>query len=84
MLTFEEARKIAVEHYGEPFARKGWQDEGFCLVTPQSVFDNERRGLVLIGGAWIVVDRTTGKIDEWPYIDNLDRVRRMAQVTNSR
>ncbi len=44
MLTFDEAREIAAAHYGEPFARDGVLDDGVCLVTPQSVIDDERRG----------------------------------------
>ncbi|WP_029144199.1 hypothetical protein [Microbacterium luticocti] len=77
MLTFDEARQIAAEHYGEPFARTGREDDGFCLVTPQRVVDHERMGLVEIGGAWIVVDRATGALDEWSHLAHLDRVQRM-------
>lgn len=86
MLSFDEAREIAAAHYGEPFAREGVQDDGVCLVTPQRVVDDERRGLVIVGGCWIVVDRVTGEIDEWPHLDHLDRVQQMrttsaAQIT---
>lgn len=78
MLTFAEACKIAAVHYGEPFAVDGVEDDGFCLVTPQRVRDDEARGLITVGGCWIVVDRETGEIDEWPHLDHLDRVQRMS------
>jgi len=84
MLTFDEACEIAAQHYGEPFAVDGVQDDGVCLVTPQRVRDDERRGLVMVGGCWIVVDRETGEIDEWPHLDYLDRVRRMRRATAAR
>ena len=77
MLTFDEARQIAAEHYGEPFARTGLEDDGFCLVTPQQVADDEEMGAVVMGGVWIVVDRATGALDEWPHLAHLDRVQRM-------
>lgn len=77
MLTFDEARAIAAARYGEPFARVGVEDDGVCLVTPQRIVDDERNGLVVVGGCWIVVDRETGDIDEWPHLDYLDRVQRM-------
>ncbi|MGY1551595.1 hypothetical protein ACW5CM_07385 [Microbacterium sp. A588] len=80
MLTFDEARQIAAEHYGESFARDGWQDDRACLVTPQRVADDEARGLVIIGGCWIVVDRETGTVDEWPHLYYLDRVGEMCAV----
>ena len=81
MLTFDEAREIAAQHYGEPFAREGVQDDGAYLVTPQRVRDEEARGLITVGGAWIVVDRVTGEIDEWPHLDHLDRVMQMRPST---
>jgi hypothetical protein len=84
MLTFDEARAIAAAHYGEPFAREGVQDDGFCLVTPQRVRDEEARGLITVGGAWIVVDRDTGRIDEWPHLDHLGRVMRMQPASAAR
>jgi hypothetical protein len=84
MLTFDEARQIAAEHYGEPFARTGWEDDGFCLVTPQRVVDAERTGLVEMGGVWIVVDRATGALDEWPHLAHLDRVGEMRPVSRAR
>lgn len=77
MLTFDEARDIATAHYGEPFAVDGVEDDGFCLVTPQRVRDDETRGLITVGGAWIVVDRATGEIELWPHLDHLYRVQRM-------
>lgn len=77
MLTFAEAREIVAQHYGEPFARDGWEDDGFCLLTPQRERDDEARGLITVGGAWIVVDRATGEIELWPHLDYLDRVQRM-------
>ena len=80
MLTFNEARKIAAAHYGEPFAGEGVQDDGVCLVTPQRVVDDECRGLIMVGGVWIVVDRMTGEIDEWPHLDHLERVQRMRRM----
>ncbi|GAB2837491.1 hypothetical protein ACFQ0P_13890 [Microbacterium insulae] len=80
MLSFDEAREIAADHYGEPFAVNGAEDDGFCLVTPQRVRDDEARGLIVVGGAWIVVDREKGEIDLWPHLDYLDRVRRMRPV----
>lgn len=80
MLTFDVARRIAAEHYDEPFARDGWEDDGICLVTPQRVVDEEARGLVVIGGYWIVVDRGTGAVDEWPHLDHLNRVSAMRAV----
>lgn len=81
MLTFDEAREIGAAHYGEPFAREGAQDDGVCLVTPQRVRDDESRGLITVGGCWIVVDRTTGAVDEWPHLDYIDRVQQMHTVT---
>ncbi|MCA1306364.1 hypothetical protein LC082_05565 [Microbacterium esteraromaticum] len=84
MLTFDEAREIAAAHYGVPFAREGVQDDGACLVTPQHVVDDERRGLVTVGGCWIVVDRETGEIDEWPHLDHLHRVQRMRPASAAR
>lgn len=81
MLTFDAALRIAAERFGEPFARDGWEDDDACLVTPQRVVDDERRGLVMAGGAWIAVDRATGEIASWPYLDYLDRVQRMRAVT---
>jgi len=83
MITFEQARQIAAEHYGEPFARKGLQDQTACLVTPQRIVDDEARGLVLVGGSWIVVDRETREIQEWPHLENLDRVGQMRSVRGS-
>ncbi|MGX1703319.1 hypothetical protein [Microbacterium sp. NPDC055357] len=80
MLSLDDARAIAAQHYGEPFARDGVEDDGFCLVTPQRVRDDEARGLIVLGGAWIVVDRVTGEIDEWPHLDHLDRVQQMRPV----
>lgn len=77
MLSFAEAREIAAQHFGEPFAFDGVEDDGFCLVTPQRVRNDESRGLITVGGAWIVVDRTTGEVGEWPHLDHLDRVMRM-------
>jgi len=50
MLTFRDALRIAVEHFGEPFAREGWEDDGVFLVTPQRVVDDQSRGLVMAGG----------------------------------
>ena len=84
MLSFDEAREIAAERYGEPFARDGIEDDGFCLVTPQRVVDDEARGLVVVGGAWIVVDLQTGEIREWPHLDHLDRVQRMRRASGRR
>lgn len=80
MLSFNEAREIAAARFGEPFARDGWEDDGVCLVTPQRVRDDEARGLVALGSAWIVVDRATSVIDEWAHLDHLDRVQRMRPV----
>jgi hypothetical protein len=80
VLKFDEARAIAAERYGEPFALDGVHDDGVCLVTPQRVRDDEARGLIAVGGAWIVVDRQTGEIDEWPHLLHLDRVHRMRRV----
>jgi hypothetical protein len=80
MLTFDEAREIVAAHFGEPFARDGWEDDGAFLVTPQRVVDDERRGLVMAGGAWITVDRATGEIETWPHLDYLHRVQRMRRV----
>lgn len=77
MLSFDEARAIAAQHYGEPFAVDGVEDDGFCLVTPQRARDDEARGLIVVGGCWIVVDRETGEIDLWSHLDHIDRVRRM-------
>lgn len=77
MLSFDDALRSAEARYDEPFAADGWEDDGAFLVTPQRVADDERRGLVVAGGAWIVVDRATGEIDEWTHLDNLDRVQRM-------
>ncbi|WP_431798359.1 hypothetical protein [Microbacterium kunmingense] len=77
MLTFAEACEIAAKHYGEPFAVDGVQDDGVCLVTPQRVRDDEARGLITVGGAWIVVDRETGAVDEWAHLDHIERVTRM-------
>ena len=58
------------------------QDNGVYLVTPQRVRDEEDRGLITVGGAWIVVDRETGEIDEWPHLDHLDRVSEMRRITS--
>jgi len=80
MLTFRDALRIAVEHFGEPFAREGWEDDGVFLVTPQRVFDDESRGLVMAGGPWITVNRATGKIETWPHLDYLDRVHGMRRI----
>lgn len=77
MLSFEQALRVAEARYDEPFAADGWRDDGAFLVTPQRVADDESRGLVMAGGAWIVVDRETGAIVEWSHLDNLDRVQRM-------
>ncbi len=77
MLTVDAALHIAAEHFGEPFAPDGREDDGAFLVTPQRVVDDERRGLVMAGGAWITVDRTSGEIELWPHLDYLDRVQRM-------
>lgn len=77
MLSFDEACEIAAARFGEPFARDGWEDDGVCLVTPQRVRDDEARGLVMLGGVWIVVDRATGVIGEWPHAEHLDRVQSM-------
>lgn len=82
MLSFDEARAIAAANFGESFALDGVEDDGFCLVTPQRVRDDEARGLITLGGCWIVVDRETGEIDEWPHLDHLDRVRRMRPVAS--
>ncbi|MGA7147945.1 MAG: hypothetical protein WBX17_05595 [Microbacterium sp.] len=76
MLSFDEAREVAAAHYGEPFARDGVQDDGVRLVTPQRVRDDEARGLIAVGGAWIAVDRATGDIDEWPHLDRVGRMTR--------
>jgi hypothetical protein len=77
MLTFAEAREIAASHYGEPVAVDGLEDDDFCLVTLQRVRDDEARGLITVGGCWIVVNRETGTVSEWPQLDYLDRVGRM-------
>ncbi|UWF76819.1 MULTISPECIES: hypothetical protein [Microbacterium] len=82
MLTFEQALRVAAEHFGEPFARDGWEDDGALLVTPQRVVDDERRGLVEIGAPWIVVDRASGEIETWPTLPHLDRVRAMRRVVS--
>ncbi len=79
MLTFDEAREIAAQHYGEPFAHDGLEDDESCLLTPQRVVDDEARGLVMVGGAWIVVGRATGEIDQCPHLDHLERVQRVQQ-----
>jgi hypothetical protein len=84
MITFDEAREIAARHNGEPFAREGVQDDEFCLVTPQRVLDDEARGLITVGGCWIVVDQATGAVDEWPHLDHLDRVQQMVPAGDSR
>lgn len=55
-----------------------------CLVTPQRVRDDEARGLISVGGVWIVVDRATGAVDEWPRLDHLDHVQRMRRVRGTR
>lgn len=81
MLTFDEAREIAAQHFGEPFAVDGVEDDEFCLVTPRRVLDDEARGLIVVGGVWIVVDRETGDVDLWPHLDHLDRVQQMRTVT---
>lgn len=81
MLTFEQALRIAEAHFGEPFTRDGWEDDGSFLVTPQRVVDDESRGLVMAGGAWITVDRATCAIESWTHLDYLDRVRRMRAVS---
>lgn len=85
MLTFDDALRVAEAHYGEPFALDGWEDDRAFLVTPQRVVDDESRGLVLAGGAWITVDRTTGAIETWPHLVYVDRVQRMsaAHTTSS-
>lgn len=80
MLTFDEAREIAAAHYREAFALDGWQDDDACLVTPQRVRDDEARGLVEIGTAWIAVDRATGEIETWPTLLYLDRARAMRRA----
>lgn len=77
MLTFDEAREIAAALYGEPFARDGWEDDGAFVVTPQRVADDERRGLVEIGAAWIAIERATGEVVTWSHLEHLDRVQRM-------
>jgi len=41
-------------------------------MTPQRVADDERRGLVMAGGAWIAVDRSTGEIKSWLHLDSTD------------
>lgn len=84
MLTFDDALRIAAEHFGEPFAPDGWEDGGAFLVTPQRVVDDESRGLVMAGGAWITVDRATGAIESWPHLDYLDRVNGMRRVRSAR
>lgn len=84
MLTFDDALRIAAEHFGEPFARDGWEDNAAFLVTPQRVTDDESRGLVMAGGAWITVDRATGAIESWPHLDYLDRVNGMRRVRSAR
>ncbi len=77
MLTFDDALRIDEAHFGEPFTRDGLEDEGPFLVTPQRIVDDERRGLFLIGGGWIAVDRASGEIQSWPHLPHLDRVRGM-------
>ena len=84
MLTFDDALRIAAELFGEPFAPDGWEDGGAFLVTPQRVVDDESRGLVMAGGAWITVDRATGAIESWPHLDYLDRVNGMRHVRSAR
>ncbi len=84
MLTFNEAREIAAAHYCVPFARAGFEDDGACLVTPQRIVDDAGRGIVIKGGYWIIVDRETGEIDEWPHLDHLDRVERMRPASATR
>ncbi|MEU2205630.1 hypothetical protein AB0P19_14925 [Microbacterium oleivorans] len=84
MLTFDDALRIAAEHFGEPSAPDGWEDGGAFLVTPQRVVDDESRGLVMAGGAWITVDRATGAIESWPHLDYLDRVNGMRRVRSAR
>lgn len=84
MLTFDEAREIAAAHYGEPFAVDGLEDDGVCLVTPQRVRDEAARGLIAVGGAWIVVDRETGAVDEWPHLAFIERVHLMRSAGRRR
>lgn len=84
MLTIEAALRIAAEHFGEPFARDGWEDDGAFLVTTQRVADDENRGPAVAGGAWITVDRATGDIETWPHLDYLDRVSGMRHVRSAR
>ena len=80
MLTFDECREIVAREYGEPVAVDGWADDDACLVTLQRVADLASQGVVERGGAWIVVQRATGVIEQWPHLDHLDRVRRMRRV----
>lgn len=80
MLRFNDALRIATEHFGEPFAPHGWEDDGAFLVTPQRVVEDEQRGLVEIGAPWIAVDRSTGEIETWPTVLLLDRVRTMRRT----
>ncbi len=68
---------MATEHFGEPFARDGWEDDGAFLVTPQRVVDDERRGLIDIGAPWIAVDRATGEMESWPTLLHFDRAQQM-------
>lgn len=84
MLTFEQALLIAEEGFDEPFAADGWEDDRAFLVTPQRVADDERRGLVMAGGAWVTVDRATGEMETWPHLDYLDRVNGMRRVRSAR
>jgi len=83
MLTFDDALRIADAHFGEPFARDGWEDDGAFLVTPQRIIDDERRGLVEIGAPWIAVDRSTGEVETWPHLDYLAQVQRMRRAQSS-
>lgn len=80
MLTFDECRDIVAREYDEPVAVDGWADDGACLVTLQRVADLASQGIVERGGAWIVVQRATGEIEQWPHLDHLDRVSRMRRA----
>ena len=59
MLTFDDALRIAAEHFGEPFAPDGWEDGGAFLVTPQRVVDERRRA-----GRLLEEHDGVGRVDE--------------------
>ena len=80
MLTFDECRTIVDHEFGEPVAVDGFEDDDACLVTLQRVADDEARGLIEIGRPWLVVQRATGEIEQWPHLEYLGRVSNMRLI----